>query len=158
MKLLVFSDSHSQTGAMLSAIERGQPDMIVHLGDHVYDTAAIRARFPAIPLHCVRGNCDPGRDGGAETGTLELCGMKILLTHGHLYGVKNGLDRIMQTGVSSGADLVLFGHTHKAAIMRSGNTTLFNPGAVSGRGWDKDRTYGVVILDGRTPRCTVERI
>ena len=155
MKLLVFSDSHNQTEAMPDAVRRETPDLIVHLGDHAHDARAITARFPGVPLRSVRGNCDYGAEGG-DVELLEFCGRKVFLTHGHLYGVKNGLDNITRKGASAGADLVLFGHTHRAYIGKSGGLTLFNPGAVSGRGWDRDKTYGVVHLGEEEIRCEIK--
>ena len=155
MKLLIFSDSHNETEAMLDAVRRENPELIVHLGDHIHDTPAIRARFPDIPLRTVRGNCDFGADGG-DMELLKICGRMILLTHGHLYGVKNGLDKITRKGASAGADLVLFGHTHRAYIGQSGRLRLFNPGAVCGRGWDRDRTYGVAYLGEEEIRCEIK--
>jgi hypothetical protein len=143
VKILVFSDSHNETPPMFRAVEAEKPDTIIHLGDNLSDALALGVKFEKIPLICVRGNCDWGGTHPEEE-TAELCGRKILVTHGHLYGVKSGLNRISLKGREAGADLVLFGHTHRAYIARSGGVHLFNPGAVSGRGRDRDRTYGVV--------------
>jgi hypothetical protein len=155
MTLLVFSDSHKEVSVMVGAAERESPDMLLHLGDHADDGLALGARFPDIPLRIVRGNCDYNREVG-ELETLELCGKKIILTHGHLFGVKNGLDRIASLGENANADLVLFGHTHRAYISKSGGMTLFNPGAVCGRGWDKGKTYGIVHVDEKGIKCVIK--
>lgn len=58
MKAAVFSDTHANTGLMVEAVRRYQPDVIIHLGDYERDTAVLRQEFPEIPLYNVRGNCD----------------------------------------------------------------------------------------------------
>ncbi|MDR0292546.1 MAG: metallophosphoesterase [Oscillospiraceae bacterium] len=153
MKLLVLSDSHTDTEAIFSAARREQPDMAVHLGDHARDALALRARFPRLPLRFVRGNCDFGIDCADEE-LFEVCGKKVFITHGHLYTVKSGLDAVTRRGASLGADIVLFGHTHRAYIAQAGGMVLMNPGAAGGRrGWDRDRTYGIVAPDGPGIHC-----
>jgi hypothetical protein len=122
--------------------------MIVHLGDHVYDALAIRERFPALPLRFVRGNNDYGGQYDDEE-TFEACGKRVFITHGHRYHVKTGLDALTRKGAESGADLVLFGHTHRAHISQNGAVRLFNPGAA----WGRKGTYGLVTLDGLELKC-----
>jgi len=152
MKILVFSDSHGETKAMLAAAEAEKPDMLIHLGDNLRDGLALGTQ-----ALCVRGNCDWGETHPEEE-TVELCGVKIFITHGHLYGVKSGLNRIAFKGREIGADLILFGHTHRAYIAQNGDVRLFNPGAVSGRVWDREKTYGVVYLGGDEIRCEVKSV
>lgn len=157
MKLLVLSDSHGDSATILRAIRKERPDMIVHLGDGAREIPSLLASFPEsnLPLCSVRGNCDFGADCPDEE-LLELCGKRIFLTHGHLYGVKSGLGRLLQKGMEVKADLVLFGHTHVAAITQSGSVRLMNPGSVYGnRG--KDKSYGIVDLDGDGIRCEIVR-
>jgi hypothetical protein len=157
MKLIVFSDSHQEREAMRAAVAREKPDMIIHLGDHADDALAVGEAFPGIPLHAVRGNCDYNREiGDAETLTVE--GRKLFMTHGHLYGVKNGLSRITDMGKSANADLVMFGHTHFAYIAKSGGMTLFNPGTVRGNGRDGTGTYGTVVVKNQKIKCEIRKI
>lgn len=153
MKLIVFADSHMDVMTMRHAVERERPDMAIHLGDHLFDAQTLHGSFPETPMHCVRGNCDSDRDGSAQEELL-LCGRKIILTHGHRYRVKAGYGEITAMGVSSGADLVMFGHTHRAFIDKSGNMTLFNPGAVGGH----DRSYGIVHIDEKGIKCKIRRL
>ncbi|MCL2002871.1 MAG: YfcE family phosphodiesterase [Oscillospiraceae bacterium] len=156
MKLLVFSDSHGKTRAMLSAAEREAPDMIVHLGDHACDAQEISARFPAIPLLCVRGNCDFTPEH-AVLETPELCGRKLFIAHGHYYGVKSGTAGIVRAATDAGANIVLFGHTHKAIIDQSGRTRLFNPGSISNHMWNRERTYGIIHLGKDAIQCEIKK-
>ena len=43
-----------------------------------------------------------------------LDGVKFFLTHGHRYSVKYTLDALLNAAYFAGADMVLFGHTHRA--------------------------------------------
>ena len=131
MRILVFSDSHGYTGNMVRAIEAGEtPDLIIHLGDFVKDAVKMEAAYSSIPFSYVAGNNDWSGNCPTER-ILELEGRKILLTHGHHYGVKNGIHRIVDKGLQLGADAVLFGHTHKPEESYHNGLLLLNPGSIS---------------------------
>ena len=92
MRIAVFSDSHGVKEPMLAAIEEQKPDMVLHLGDYVRDAEAIAAYFPSLDLRYVRGNCDAYSRSDAEENLLfNADGVRIFMTHGHLYGVKREL-------------------------------------------------------------------
>jgi hypothetical protein len=154
VKLLILSDTHGDTGAVPGAVKRENPDVIIHLGDYTSDFKAIRELFPELPFYGVRGNNDYHAAFNDEE-LIELGGKKIFMTHGHGYHVKSGLSDLIRKGVSLGADLTLFGHTHKACITQSGSLTLFNPGAAAGWGHEAELTYGTVRLSGGGIRCKV---
>jgi putative phosphoesterase len=128
MMIYVFSDSHGSAASMLQEIENGRPDRIIHLGDGRNDTDKIRAAFPDIPLKAVRGNCDTGSIL-PDRELLYINGLKILITHGHLYGVKGGPGGIVAAGKSAGAGLVLYGHTHAARHDSFDGVDTLNPGS-----------------------------
>ena len=46
MILAVFSDTHGNTAGMLSAVRRMRPDVLVHLGDNLRDSAELAREFP----------------------------------------------------------------------------------------------------------------
>lgn len=129
MKVYVFSDTHHRTSAMEQEIIADPPDAIIHLGDYMEDTFDLRSGFPDIPLYSVPGNCD-FRDGGVEE--LALLGHRLLLCHGHQFGVKLGLDRLRKEGMRRGVDAVLFGHTHNQYLDDSSTPILLNPGSAQG--------------------------
>ena len=58
MTVLVLSDPHGDVEAMVRAVERTDPDLIVHLGDCWRDAEELRMLFPRIPMEQVPGNCD----------------------------------------------------------------------------------------------------
>ena len=60
--------------------------MILHLGDCVVDADALRREFPHITMVNVPGNCDFSR--GDTDRLIDIDGYKVLMCHGHTYGVK----------------------------------------------------------------------
>ena len=163
MEILIFSDSHGRTGGMREALARqtAPPAAVMHLGDGVRDACALE--LGEIPLYLVRGNCD-GLLYGVQGPVPEECltslgGHLFFLTHGHRYGVKSGLGGLIGAAVRGGADIVLFGHTHRPLleVLPAGNeaagVTLsrplyrFNPGSI-GQGGGK--SFGVLTLRGES--------
>ena len=151
MKILVLSDYHGAVSPMEQAVEQTSPDLILHLGDCWRDGERLHDRFPAIPLEQVPGNCDFRPMEPVER-LLELRGKRILLCHGHTYGVKQSLVTAGFAAEEQQLDLFLFGHTHRPLVDRRGRTLFLNPGSIG----DPTRpSYGVVTiqdgqLDGRT--------
>ena len=127
MILAVFSDTHGNTAGMLSAVRRMRPDVLVHLGDNLRDSAELAREFPELPLHAVPGNCDFARRE-PDTDTFMAGLVTVFATHGHRYSVKYGLDSLLNAAHFSGAGLVLYGHTHIARIDYYGGMTVVNPG------------------------------
>lgn len=113
MKLVVFSDSHGHPDRMLRVIGQSSPDMIIHLGDGGTDIAKIKKQFPQIPLKAVRGNCDLISDL-PESELFSVGKVKIFITHGHIFGVKINLSRLIERADASDADIVMYGHTHSS--------------------------------------------
>ena len=149
MKLLIMSDSHRNIDYMLLAVEQTNPNAIMHLGDHTSDAVNLQRRFPDTTVYIIRGNCDPNFSGEAAL-LLPVEGVKILLTHGHIFDVKTGLESLVEHAIQQEADLVLFGHTHKALIEQKNGLTLMNPGQMRQHDSFFTASYGVVTLsDGK---------
>lgn len=142
MKILIFSDSHGNTQALMNAVFDTAPQLILHLGDYERDCAAVRKAYPDICLRAVRGNGDLR---GAEPDYDEFLieGKRIFMTHGHLYGVKTGLDSLLNAGFLRGADIILFGHTHIPFNRNYDGLLLLNPGSI-GLG---AKTYAVLDIE-----------
>ena len=154
MRIAVFSDSHRMVSRMVAAVEALSPDVILHLGDHIADARQLRARFPGVPVHMVAGNCDLyGGDHGETEQLLELGGCRILMTHGHVYGVKSGLDALIRRGAETGAALALYGHTHAALIKQARGVWLMNPGQMESDSSSRRASCGVVTADNGSFSC-----
>ena len=151
MKILVLSDSHGNVDNMVQAVEQAKPDMILHLGDVMRDGEKLHGFFPAIPFEQVPGNCDYRSSEPAER-LLCLEDKRILLCHGHTYGVKQSLLTAGYAAEEQNLDLFLFGHTHRPLVDRRGKTLFVNPGSIG----DYRRPFYAVVtitngkLDGRT--------
>ena len=152
MILAVFSDTHGSTAGMAAAVRRVRPDILVHLGDHIRDTAVLEREFPDLPLHAVPGNCDfAAREPDPD---IFFAGpVKVFATHGHRYSVKLGLDGLLNAAHFSGAGLVLYGHTHIARVDYYGGMTVVNPGS-SGLGTKPTFALIEVTDEGASPRAS----
>jgi putative phosphoesterase len=137
MKAIIFSDSHRSFEPMVKAMDAEKDiSQIIHAGDVYSDVEDLEIMFPKTPIAAVKGNNDWLLYGVPEERVFELGGVKILLTHGHNYGVKYSLSKLLQRAVSLDVNLVVFGHTHVTYSETIGNITLFNPGPAS-------KSYGV---------------
>ena len=106
-----------------------------------YDRSQLREvicqiRFPAILSI-----------GSQEPAERLLCieDFRILLCHGHTYGVKQSLTAAGFAAEEKNLDLFLFGHTHRPLVDRRGKTLFLNPGSIGD--WRRP-TYGVVTIAG----------
>lgn len=150
--LLVFSDTHGDLKTVERAMSRFPQADVIHLGDCVRDVLRLAARHPERRVSGVSGNCDPNADEErfpAER-QLEIEGKRLLLTHGHRYGVKYGYERLLERARSGGFDLTLFGHTHIAADFVRLGCHLLNPGSASQPRGMEGPSYALVeIGNGR---------
>jgi putative phosphoesterase len=130
--------------------QRRAPDGVLYLGDGLADTD--RLSFGYSQLFAVRGNCDLYWDPSIKTEELlAFEGHRILITHGHLYGVKSGTGALIAHAAECGADVVLFGHTHKpiCTVIPADKVPLgrpmylFNPGSIGQSG-----SFGTLTLRG----------
>lgn len=131
MELLVLSDSHAALSFMRLCIRTIDPDVVIHLGDHYEDGSIMAEEFPHIRFYQVPGNCDRYRYDldVPETLVERIGGVKFFMTHGHRHGVKSGLYRLMADARSTGAQAVLFGHTHAAYRELEDGLWIVNPGS-----------------------------
>jgi putative phosphoesterase len=77
----------------------------------------------------VSGNCDPPGKHPQEIRTV-LGSISILATHGDRYRVKSGLSELHRRAVIAKVDVVLYGHTHRAAVDEIDGILFVNPGSL----------------------------
>ena len=145
MKICIFSDSHGYAGNMIAAIELERPAMCFFLGDGERDLAVLEEKYPDLPIYYVRGNCD-FRSEANGTIICDIGGVRIYATHGHLDNVKYEpeLDTLTSRAVNAGAEIALFGHTHRQHISINRGVTLVNPGSIGRGGYP---SYAVLEID-----------
>ncbi len=149
MKILVVSDTHGKDGNLKLVMEKERPfDVLIHCGD-LEEREGFVKTAAGCPVYMVAGNNDFFSDLEREQ---ELCleGRKILLTHGHFYGVSMDVYRLGEEAAARGMDIVLFGHTHRPFLGERDGITLFNPGSLSyPRQEGRRSSYGVIFADAR---------
>jgi putative phosphoesterase len=156
MKILVFSDSHGESAGMMRAVLKETPDAVFHLGDVVFDVQSLRARFPRIGIYCVSGNCDFGfRE--PESRIFEQDGVRIFMTHGHIYHVKQELGAAVGAASAQNAAILLFGHTHIPLYTLKDGLHVLNPGSISGVHTAR-KTYGVINLNKTGFVCRIAEL
>ncbi|HEY85258.1 MAG TPA: metallophosphoesterase family protein [Chloroflexi bacterium] len=146
-------------------------DLILHAGD-VDEIDLLQSLKEIAPLYAVRGNVHLGdlSWGGRNLPfvvQLTLAGYRITLTHGHRPGIagwvfkardvlRSRLGRAGQNKLNieiserlsklyPDADIVIFGHTHKAHVQQIDKTLFFNPGAVASA-WREQASVGLLHL------------
>ncbi|MCI6646575.1 MAG: YfcE family phosphodiesterase [Oscillospiraceae bacterium] len=155
MKIAVFSDTHKHIGDAARVIDREQPDLVIHLGDHIRDAYALAGQFPHTPMECVPGNCDYA-PAEPETKLLTLCGVRVMITHGHNYRVKYEMDSLLNAAYFQGADMVLFGHTHRPVNDRVEGLYVVNPGTA---GMGSSPTWALIELEpGKVKNVSILKV
>ena len=129
MRILVISDSHGRNDDVAGVIEQVGPiDMLIHCGDVERGDDYIRSLVDC-PVHMVRGNNDFFSDmPGQEEFMVE--GYHIFTTHGHGYYVSMGETRLKQEARGRGADIVMYGHTHRPFYEKEEGLITLNPGSL----------------------------
>lgn len=130
MKVLVVSDSHGRDENLERAVLKEQPfDMLIHCGDVEGREFYIEA-LAECPCTIVAGNNDFFSDLPREE-EITLAGHRILVSHGHFYGVSMDLSRLLDEAQSRNCDCVFFGHTHKPVLEEVDGIFVLNPGSLS---------------------------
>ena len=133
---------------MLDAIDAHRPDQVIHLGDLQSDAEELTYVYPKLPICMVPGNCD-GWTMDPLKKQITLAGKRILLSHGHLWGVKKGYEVAVADARAVGADILLFGHTHRALCQQlEDGLWMMNPGA-------SRTSYGLIRIEQGQIHCSI---
>ena len=147
-KILVLSDNHRRLD-YVEKVLRLHPDisMCIHLGDSEGE-GEVQALLPkGCESYFVQGNNDffsyLPKDVEVRIGK-ERC----FLTHGHLYGVNFGLERLSEEARDRNCSMAFFGHTHKPCNKVVNGVHCINPGSISfPRQEDRRPCYSLLFLD-----------
>ena len=122
--------------------------MVIHLGDLQSDAEELTYVYPKLPICMVPGNCD-GWTMDPLKKQITLAGKRILLSHGHLWGVKKGYEAAVADARAVGADILLFGHTHRALCQQlEDGLWMMNPGA-------SRASYGLIRIEQGQIHCSI---
>ncbi|MDO4478473.1 MAG: metallophosphoesterase [Lachnospiraceae bacterium] len=149
MRVLIVSDTHGS----LDNFERvlatvGPIDYLIHCGDVIRDEDWVRA-LSGCPCTVVRGNCDFDHTlPDEEVVTLE--GHRVLVCHGHAYGVKGGTARLVRAAKEKNCDVAAYGHSHVPQIKKEDGVYVVNPGSLTHpRQAGRQPSYLMMTIDRR---------
>ena len=118
MRIGIISDTHGLLREEVKELLRGC-DAIFHAGD-VCELYILQELEEIAPVYAARGNNDWSLMNSLPWKNIfELEGKKIMITH-----IKEGI-----TEDWSQYDLIVYGHTHRYALDKKGDTIWINPGS-----------------------------
>jgi len=134
----IMSDSHDNRDTIRAAVRlfnRAGCRLVLHAGDFVAPFAAGELEALGCPVKAVFGNCDGEKAGLSKTidafgkireapFVFQLDGREFLLMHTHF-----SLESCIRSGKYG---VIVYGHTHRPVVRRSGSTLVINPGETGG--------------------------
>jgi len=122
--VLIISDYHRREDKVIELIEKYQPDRIFNLGDSESEEMFL----DNYNILSVKGNCD--YINLPNIIKLNYYGINILMTHGHLYGVRYDLLRLKMLAKENNFNYVFYGHTHIQKLEIIDGILFLNPGSL----------------------------
>lgn len=130
MKILIVSDTHRKNNLYLNLVRELWPlDMVIHCGDLEGAEYTVESSV-TCPVHMVAGNNDFFSSAPLEDEFM-IGNHRAFLSHGHHYYISMGNELIKDEARSRGADIVLYGHTHRPVIERENGLIVINPGSLT---------------------------
>ncbi len=160
MKIGVMSDTHGSLHFFEIAMKYlGDCDKIIHAGDILYhgprndipggyNPKALAERINTLDnIIFVKGNCDSDVDQMVidhpiqnPYTMLDVDGISIMVTHGYI----KSKDEMIEEAKKYKVDILIYGHTHKKELVKSGSLVVLNPGSTS---IPKDGSRSVAIIE-----------
>lgn len=124
-QIIVMSDSHGLVSEISEICNRHQADLVFHCGDSELcrDAPVLRG------ITVVEGNCDRSNQFKQDE-VIDIEGIRFLITHGHLYDVKQNLSTLSYRASEAKADIVCFGHSHIVYADQDERHVYINPGSI----------------------------
>jgi len=156
MRIGLISDTHGTLRPDVFEHFDGSVDVILHAGD-IGGTDILDELRAIAPVYAVHGNTDglEVHREAPETVELELEGWKFALTHGHTLGSPTP-SRLADA--FPGADIIIYGHTHRPLIERAGGKLVVNPGAAGPARFNLRPSIAVLTLAAGNEPPAVELI
>ena len=147
MKIGVISDTHGFLDPRMVKIFAGV-DHILHAGDIGDPMIELELKFIA-PVTVVLGNTDAGLNFPLTA--VRRLAEKNFLIH-HIVNPHALLPDLATRIEKEKADVVVFGHTHKALAETINGVFFFNPGYAGKPKPGAERSVGILHLDGKKIR------
>ena len=149
MKILLVSDTHGKTDNLEKLLQtyEAEVSLVCHMGDYGSDLRKFESRYSTLRLAAVNGNTDFSFHGQTEQiielGQFAGKKLRLLITHGHKFGVKKNYNRLINYAKEMEVHAVFFGHTHEGCNFTRDGIFFMNPGSL-GFGREGESTYGLV--------------
>lgn len=119
------TDSHRLTGRTLDAVR--EAELVVHVGDFMREPVLDAFESESSRFLAVSGNNDDAeiRDRLPDARNFTFADLTFAATHTR----RGGPTALSMFGRERGADVVLFGHSHRPTFDATGEVTLLNPGS-----------------------------
>jgi hypothetical protein len=151
----VIADTHGLVRPAVASALAGV-GLILHAGD-VGGARVLEALSAIAPVEAVYGNVDDAHDPSLARERVVSCGgVTIHVSHGHELGRPTAELLLARYR----GDVVIFGHTHKAVVVReAGGRIAVNPGAAGPRRFDLQPSVArLTITAGQPPTVDVQII
>ena len=150
-KIVVLSDTHGNR-ADLQKMHNilSEADLILFAGDGANDMLTL-PRDILNKVIAVSGNCDLSTF--EKERVIDIEDVKVFITHGDLYGVKQGLDKLYYRAKELGADVAIYGHTHLSDITEEDGLLFINPGNLSK--YSTNKSFGYLVISGKKTTATI---
>ncbi len=165
MKILVVSDSHGKHETLFRVFRKEKDyGAVLHLGDVEGGEEEIRRELarihPLIAFKAVPGNCDNAATREQfYVYVYPKTGLRIFLTHGHLYHVNRGTELLLAAARRENCTMAFYGHTHRPAAETKDGVLLYNPGSIAlPRGIERRRSYGILTIDDESGETDVRTV
>ncbi len=147
---------------LIPALRSHRVQLILHAGD-ICDRSVIEELESVAPVTAVQGNRDFFFNGNHHTEEIiEINGVQIGLAHGygswkhyilekfrmmwHGYRLDDYYHLLVQ--IFPHADVLVFGHTHRAVNERKGGRLLINPGSTGTGGFRVPPAFAILRISG----------
>jgi putative phosphoesterase len=141
----LISDTHSLVRPQVVDALKGA-ELILHAGD-VGGRSVLDELRAIAPVRAVFGNTDVPGDPDLEAAIdLTIDGLAIHVSHGHELGSPTPA-RLLER---YSADVIVYGHTHKAQIDRARSRLIINPGAAGPRRFNLEPSVARLTITSGT--------
>lgn len=142
VKALLLSDSHYNREVVSHILAaEGNVDILLFTGDGVGDIIELCYELPPV-VAFVRGNNDSSSYPFAFADTvslikipryitLDIAGFKVCMTHGDVFSFFDPVTDSLAFAKENGVDVILSGHTHRAACEYKDGVLSLNAGSVA---------------------------
>jgi putative phosphoesterase len=154
MKLLIFSDNHRDKQSVEKMISlHKDADRIISLGD----SEMREHELTNLNVFGVKGNY-PFEPKFPNDLIFVFHELKVYFTHGHLYSVKLGLNRLLNYAYYNEINIVCFGHTHTPYLKELNDILFLNPGSLSSFKMHEKNSYAILEIDETSIRCQIKTL